>query len=142
MYKGDKRFIFKGQLPHKDALNIIKESDLCIASNSKKYPLFKKYGFYLCPLKLFEYSMAGKPTILFEASNSFTKIFEKNNCCFLVNSKEEFIHKMLLLLRNPRLAEKMGKNARRLVEKDFTWMKSAEKTEIIFKKILKEYNKN
>lgn len=131
-YCKDKRFLFIGNIAHKEALKYIFDSNICIASYSQHYSTFKKYGFYFCPLKLLEYSAAGKPTLMYGLSNSFTKIFEEANVCIVVNSKEEFIKKLRLLIRNKKLMEKMGRNAKEIANK-FTWEKAAKKTEVILK---------
>lgn len=44
------------------------------------------------------------------------------------------------LLKNRRLAEKMGKNGRRRVEERFSWAGIAEKTEKLYKEIIRENN--
>lgn len=131
-YSHDKRFIFVGNLPHRQALKYIIDSNICIASYTRESLIFKKYGFYFCPLKLLEYSAAGKPTIMYGLSNSFTKIFEIGNACIVINTKEEFVNKLRGLIFDPKLMQKMGSDAREMANK-FTWERTAKKTEDILK---------
>lgn len=126
-FSHDRRFLFKGQLKHNDAIKYINNSDICIASYPSDYVPFKKYGFYFCPLKLLEYSDSGKPTILFSLSNSFTRVFEEGNACYVVNSKNDFIDKLLYMINNKEIIKTMGKNAKKIA-KSFTWEIAAEKT--------------
>jgi glycosyltransferase involved in cell wall biosynthesis len=96
-----------------------------------------KYGFYFCPIKLLEYSAAGKPTVIYgaSASNSFIEIFERNGACEVVSSEEKFIKVISKLIEDDRRRQEMGKNAKNIA-RCYTWNKSAKKTYEVFRKVL------
>ena len=131
-YHNDKRFIFVQGLQHNKVLDHILNSDICIGSYDPKYPLFDKYGYYLCSLKLLEYAAAGKPSIIYSLSNTFLAKFENANACLVVNSRKDFISKLLNLMQNKELRDAMGNNAKKMVTK-YSWENAAKKTEEILK---------
>jgi glycosyltransferase involved in cell wall biosynthesis len=57
---------------------------------------------------------------------------------FLVNSKKEMSEKMLLIAENPKLAEEMGKNARKRVEENYSWESFFEKFDKLAEKVAKQ----
>ncbi len=126
-YKQDKRFIFLGRINNNKVLNFIKTCNFCIASYNINNPLFKKYGFYFCPLKILEYSILNKPTIIYGMNNSFLDKFLKNEAVFIVSNKTDFANKVLILLNNNVLTYKMGINAYDIAKK-FSWEEAAKKT--------------
>ena len=131
-YRNDKRFIFVQGVPHNKALYYILNSDICIGSYDPKYPLFEKYGYYLCSLKLLEYAAASKPSIIYSLPNTFLKKFENANACLVVNSRKDFINKLVNLMQNKELREIMGINAKKMAIK-YSWENAAKKTEEILK---------
>ena len=133
-YRNDKRFIFVQNVPHDKALYCILNSDICIGSYDPEYSLFKKYGYYFCSLKLLEYAAASKPSIIYSLSNTFLKKFENANACLVVNSRKDFISKLVNLMQNKELRDIMGINAKKMATK-YSWENAAKKTEGILKQI-------
>ena len=131
-YRNDHRFIFIQGLAHDRALNYMINSDICIGSYDPKYPLFEKYGYYFCSLKLLEYAAASKPSIIYSLSNAFLKKFENANACLVVNSRKDFINKLVKLMNNKELRDVMGVNAKKMATK-YSWENAAKKTEGILK---------
>jgi glycosyltransferase involved in cell wall biosynthesis len=127
LYSDDKRFVFIGQLPYTVAQNYIFNADISIASYSLQYPLFKKYGFYLCPIKVLEYLSHGKPVLIYGVSNSQINEFVNQKGVFITRDIEEFQKKILLLMRNEDLRKEMGLNAKGIALQN-TWEKASQKT--------------
>jgi glycosyltransferase involved in cell wall biosynthesis len=80
------------------------------------------------PIKMFEYMAAGIPVI----SSDFKlwrEIIEENNCGICVNPKssESITEALIYLKENPKEAREMGKNGRRLIEKEYNWSKEENK---------------
>lgn len=134
-YAFDERLVFAGKKAHDGVLSFLAKADLCLIGYGVN-PLFMKYGFYFCPLKLLEYAAAGKPTVIYgaSASNSFIKKFEKNGACEVVNTEEEFIKVISELIEDDRRRYEMGKNAKNIA-RCYTWDKSAKKTYGVIKKV-------
>ncbi|MDD5609947.1 MAG: glycosyltransferase [Candidatus Omnitrophica bacterium] len=71
------------------------------------------------PTKLFEYMAMAKPAIcssIGEAKN----IIKDGESGLLAGTKDEFIKKMQFLVENPGLSRKIGINARRIVQENFS----------------------
>ncbi len=89
------------------------------------------------PLKTLEYLAMGKPII---ATNIpfHHEIFEKGNCGVLIeNSNPSSIANAITYLYNNRgKLDSMGKIGRKIIEKYYTWEKSAQDLEAFIKKIV------
>lgn len=90
------------------------------------------------PNKLFEYMEAGLPVI---ASNFplWRKIVEENQCgiCVDPNKTEEIANTINRVLGNPKWAEEMGKNGKRLVQEKYNWQKEEKKLFTIYEYVMK-----
>lgn len=101
--------------PMKEVSAIVNNSDVSICTFSEM-PILKTNS----PNKLFDTLSAGKPSIV--NSDGWTKeIVEQQICGFYVNPSKpgELGEKILFLRNNQHVCEMMGKNARRLAEKEF-----------------------
>lgn len=83
------------------------------------------------PQKLLNYMSAGKPIVSFAGSAKYL-IHGKMGWVVENNNVSAFAKAILLLLKNTTLAQELGANARKYV-KEFTWEKTAEKTEEVYK---------
>ena len=90
------------------------------------------------PVKMFEYMAAGIPVI---ASNFklWKSIVEENNCgiCVDPQNHKEITSAVEKLLKNPEIANEMGKNGQKIVKEFYNW-KNEEKKLITFYKSLIE----
>lgn len=118
---------FLGRLSYESALKEMREADVGLAAYNLAMPLFAKYGFYFCPLKLLEYSGAGMPTVVLGKSNSFVRKFEKNGACLVVGDVGGLEEALRYLVNNPDRVEAMSKHAYETVQ-GFTWEAAARKT--------------
>lgn len=118
---------FLGSLSYDSALREMQEADVGLAAYNLSMPLFAKYGFYFCPLKLLEYSGAGIPTILIGMSNSFVRIFEESSACSVVSGVGDLERALQYLVKDPGRVEEMGKRAYETVQR-FTWEATARNT--------------
>ena len=90
------------------------------------FPYSKHYAFYMSPLKMFEY-MASKRPIITSNLPSIKEILNENNCVFFQSdNQKDLAEKIIFLLANKNLADKISEQAYREV-KDYTWKKRAEK---------------
>ena len=87
------------------------------------------------PQKLLNYMAAGKPIVSFEGS---AKNLEHGRTGWVVENGNipDFARAILYLLENSQLAQKLGANAKNHVISDYSWEKTAEKIEAVYKHIL------
>jgi len=78
-----------------------------------------KFNKSKSPTKLFEYMAMAKPTISSDIGEP-SHIIKDGDTGFLAKNKNEYIQKMEELVRNPVLRSNLGKNARDLVEKEYS----------------------
>lgn len=134
-YKNDKRFKFHGRLKHKKAMGILNKTDLSIAIYSNDYPLFQKYGFYLCPLKIFEYISHGVPCVYIGPKNSLITKLEKNGSLITMKSSQNFRNTIQQIIDDNTFYSKLINSALEC-RKEYTWEQSAIKTSRILNELL------
>ena len=124
-------------LPHQDesfVRDLQMTADLLLYLNVKSSPIY----WCTSPLKMFEYMAAGIPVI---ASNFklWKSIVEENNCgiCVDPQNHKEITSAVEKLLKNPEIANEMGKNGQKIVKEFYNW-KNEEKKLITFYKSLIE----
>lgn len=78
----------------------------------------------------------GKPVVGFN-NTSIPEVLIDGTTGFLVNSQKEFIEKIVVLLKNKTLREKIGNQAA-LFAKKFNWRQCAKEYQRYFKSYLKE----
>lgn len=115
--------IFTGPLSHKEIPRVIRLFDIALAP----YPKMT-HEFYFSPLKLFEYMACGVALLAPEAGQ-IKEVIEHGNTGLLypAGSMDELISSCRLLLKNPSLRKRLGRNAARHVRKHFTWDHNAER---------------
>jgi glycosyltransferase involved in cell wall biosynthesis len=100
-----------GKIPYQNIPQYLDKIDVGLI------PLLDKTYFNLSksPVKLFEYMAKAKPTISSKLGEAEVLIEDGENG-FLAETKEEFIEKMRILIRNRSLCKKIGDKARQTVE--------------------------
>ncbi|MFD1707478.1 glycosyltransferase family 4 protein [Siminovitchia sediminis] len=92
------------------------------------------------PIKMFEYMSAGIPVI---ASNFplWKNIIEKYECGICVDplNPKELGNAIQWIKDNPQMAEEMGKNGRRAIERKYNWEIESQELVKIYKKLLGNY---
>lgn len=106
--------IFTGMVPYESVPLYINASDICVVP---KIPLNSGYS----PLKLYEYMACMKPVVASRLEGF--EILEKSNSGLLVQAErpEELANKIILLLKDMKLREEMGRNGRNYVIKNHSW---------------------
>jgi len=116
-------------LPYSDVLSLMQVSDICIDP-------FPKYGLeeFQLSLKILEYMAAGKPIIAIKASGN--RIINQAKCGFLVKpNAKAMARKILFLANNPKLREKLGRDAKKIIKKYYDSRKVSRKFDILLKKL-------
>lgn len=89
------------------------------------------------PVKMFEYMAAGIPVIASDFP-FWKEIIEKNECGICVDPKkpEDIAKAIDYLLENSDVAQKLGKNGRKAIEKKYNWSIEEQKLIQLYEKIL------
>ena len=120
--------IFTGFLPYEDLKALYLLSDIFV------YPLLGYGGVAIC---LLEAMTASLPIIATNIGGLSTQVKDGWNG-FLVEPRNEkqLADKIRYLVENDEIRKEMGENSRKLVEKEFSWEKIAEKYVKVYKKLI------
>ncbi len=126
-------YTFTGPIPHQEVPNYINASDIMVAPyNPQKSELRKKYGIG-SPLKLFEYMACSRPVISTSMPPITRVIRERETGLLIPEGNSEALNEAIAcLIEKPSLAEKIGKAARKEVQKSFSWATFAANLSRIF----------
>lgn len=122
-----KNIRFTGMLPHDEAMLELSKADMGIANYNLDSPLFQKFGFYFCPLKLLEYASFGLPSIVIGEANSVVKTFQHSGASLVVSDVKKFMSAIDALNADPARVSNMTQGAYKISGK-FTWDRTAIKT--------------
>jgi len=119
-------FIFAGKVPFKMAPYFINSYDVCVAPWD--VDLLPKVG--LSPLKFFDYLSCGKPVIV-SPVYGVIELIDTFQCGIICDVKkpEIFAQTIMDLLPDQDRRELLGKTAREVVIKHFTWEITSRKIE-------------
>ncbi|MEJ5203329.1 MAG: glycosyltransferase family 4 protein [Anaerolineales bacterium] len=126
------KVIFTGRVPHKVISNYLYFADILVAP----YPRMET-PIWHSPMKLFEYMSSGK-AIVASRAGQIGEIVEDGQTGLLVEpgDSDETAEAMLRLLSDSSLRERIGRNAKELVNREYTWGKYVERLEAIYQQVL------
>jgi len=109
--------IFLGRVDYEKVPEYISIADICIVP----YPSNFSANLILT-LKLLEYAAMGRP-IICSRLKGIEEVFKENEDLIYYDpqKKDELAKKIILLLKNKKLAKKLGRNARKIVEQKLNW---------------------
>lgn len=109
-----------GSVGYEDVRQALWEMDVAVAP----YP--KLDGFYFSPLKVYEYMAAGRP-IVASSVGQVADVLTHRRTALLhpPGSVRKLVEHVEELRRRPALRERLGREARRLAAKRFTWDRNA-----------------
>lgn len=124
-----------GQVSYFDIPRLIAGSDVCLCS-------YRAYdwcpiGFYLSPLKLFDYMSCGRPVVASALGQIKEVISAGENGYLTDGDPEDIAQKIDLLRRDPEKREAMGCAARKTVIEKYNWQNVAERTADIMDALIK-----
>ncbi|RJQ35842.1 glycosyltransferase family 1 protein [Candidatus Microgenomates bacterium] len=123
-----KDIILTGAQPYEEIPKYLANSDILIAPfNAANYKAFKKYHFWWCPIKLYEYMSSGKPIVSYDYLE-VKEIIGNHNLLAKIGNKNDFIDKLDSLINNKSLRIKIGKQNRLIAIKEYTWSKRVKQT--------------
>jgi glycosyltransferase involved in cell wall biosynthesis len=125
---------FTGALEHKNAISVLKSCDILV---SPHVPNPDESQFFGSPTKLFEY-MAVKKLIVASDLEQIGEILKKYKAAIFVKpgNIENLSKGLIQAVRSKKsVKEKLAKNARTAVEKEFTWDFNAKRAINLMRKI-------
>ncbi len=130
--KGSEEWIrFLGRIPHNEIQNYIAMMDIAISPHATPYS---------SPMKILEY-MAMEKAILAPDMENIRDLLKDGETALLFkpDDAESLKEKLLLLIKDAKLRETLGKNARRKVIENFTWKGNAVKTIEIAQRLKEQF---
>ena len=116
---------FAGEIPYSDIQDYLAICDILVSPHC---PQIDGREFFGSPTKLFEYMAMGKAIV---ASNlgQIGKVLEDGKTAILVEpgNVDALVNGILKLAKDKNLREKLGKNAREKVVKNYTWKKNIQR---------------
>ena len=127
------RVILPGQVPHDQVPDYLACTDIVLAP----YP--KLPFWYASSMKIFEYMAAGKAIVTSNVGQIGEVIADGRNGLFFEAEKEDdLLAKTTVLLRDARLRQKLGRQARQDVLEKYTWEQHGKTIVAIFEALLRE----
>jgi len=116
------KVVFTGNVSHDEIPYYINSFDICVAPFTRGRNV--KTG--LSPIKLYEYLSCGKPVVVSDIPG-LKECVDTGNCGVVVepDNSVELSKAIYRLLIDTKLRKKMGKNARKLAEHNYSWERIA-----------------
>ena len=123
-----KNVILHGKKTKKDLINFYKNADIFILTSDIE----------AMPLVFLEAMACKIPVIATDIVGVASEVIQ-NNCGIIVKPRDSqaLAEAIIRLLKNPKLAKKMGENGRILVEEKYGWEKIAKKVVKIYEEVIK-----
>ena len=119
----DQRVTFTGLLQHGEIPAVIRQFDIALAP----YPLHD-HDFYFSPLKLFEYLACGVPVVAPRLGQIAEVVSDgKTGLLYPAGDMDALVKSCERLLAKPGLRATLGRAGARLVHREFTWDKNAQR---------------
>jgi len=116
------KVIFTGPQPPEAIPSFIAASDICV--NPAPYTLTHRAG---SPIKVFEYMAVGKPVVATQLESIEGVVIDGETGLVAKPDAEDIAEKILWLIENPGIRDKIGKNAREKVVAEYEWEKLGDK---------------
>ncbi|MHA1716386.1 MAG: glycosyltransferase family 4 protein [Promethearchaeota archaeon] len=127
--------ILVGPVEYQDVPEYYAAADVGLAPfDIKNYPPLVKYGFWWCPVKIFEYLAMEKPIISINAG--IIPIIAPHQKAGLLSSPDDYdgiISNLIRLANSPELRTRYGKFGRKHVIRNFSWKKIGKKISEMYK---------
>lgn len=131
--RGNDRIIFTGAMPPGEIPGILAASDILIAPfNPSRFGQLEEHGFWWSPVKLYEYMASGRAIVSYNFGEVGSIVGDAG---LLADPRdlEGIISKLLLLIEDKTLREKLGARAREVAVGEYGWDRRAEEVLNIYK---------
>ncbi|WHZ02378.1 glycosyltransferase [Neobacillus sp. YX16] len=121
---------FKGEIPHHDIPKILNSFDIYCAPS-----IAESFG-----VAVLEASACGLPVIVTDVGG-LPEVVREKETGFIVNAKDPkaIAEKLYQLVVDPDLRKRIGKNGEEFVRENFSWDKSVDVMEKVYKEILNQH---
>jgi glycosyltransferase involved in cell wall biosynthesis len=134
--QGLRNLILTGSKDKDEIPSYLNAADITIAPfNTSKFKKLDKYGFWWCPVKLFEYIAAGKPVLSYNY-DEVSNIVQDAGLLAKPGDFKDLVAKLRKLISDYELKLKLSNNAKQLAPK-YDWKYRSEETYQIYKEVLK-----
>ncbi len=134
---GVRNLILLGPKSAEEIPKYLAAADICLAPfDTKKFSKLDDYGFWWCPVKLFEYIASGKPVLSYDYYE-VKNIIKEGGLLAKAGDFNDFTNKFKELINNKKLRIKLGKNAR-MISLKYDWKYRAKEVYGVYKKCLKK----
>jgi glycosyltransferase involved in cell wall biosynthesis len=126
----DRHVTFLGYLPHERVPSVIAAMDVLLA------PYSPQECFYFSPLKLFEYLACGR-AVLAAGLGQIAEVIHPgvNGLLYQPEQPGDFEGKLVRLVQDPELRERLGEQARRTVLQRYTWDHAARRISELLERV-------
>ena len=112
--KNIENIILLGPKSNFEIPKFLSAADMAIAPfNTKKFNKLDEYGFWWCPVKLFEYMASGKPVVSYDYYE-VRNIIQNGGLLATPGDFDDFVKKFTKLLNSGQLRTQLGIKARKL----------------------------
>jgi len=128
-----------GAIQYSEMPAYLSSCDVLAAPFNTKYDerrakYFKKFGMWWSPLKLFEYMAMGKPVVTSDVG-VIGEYIDGAGLTYKEGDVKDLAGKLLKLLEDESLSQKLGKSGRKKVLKEYNWQNQAKKILEIYHQI-------
>ena len=134
--KNLKNIFLVGPKSNDEIPKFLSAADIALAPfSTERFKELDRYGFWWCPVKLFEYMAAGKPIVSYDYSE-VRNILKDSGVLAKPGDFEDFAEKFAKILNSKQLRQKLSFKARRLSMK-YDWENRGRELYKVYNNILK-----
>lgn len=142
----DMKFYIVGQSPPVEVESLSLDPSIIVTGKvADVRPFLKKGRIFICPVtlgggfrgKILEAMAAGRPVVSTSLGSEGIPAVHGENI-LIADEPQEFAKAVAALIDNPDLAEKLGRNARKLMEEQYAWEKGVQVLERILEKMMEK----
>lgn len=119
-----KNIILAGSKKYEEIPKYLQAADILIAPfNTERFKHLEEYGFWWCPVKLFEYMAMGKSILSYDY-DEIKAILKNGGITAKSGDLKDFENKLEMLINNKKLRIELGKTAKK-ISLEYTWEERA-----------------
>jgi len=131
MSSDDKDIIMTGFIPDEDLIDYLRAADVVVFPSRGENASFTIMEAMSCEL----------PVISSDVGNAKKILGEGRGILIEKYTEEDIAEKCIQVLNNEKMADKIGKDARKFVEENHSWYKISKKTEELYKSVIEARKK-
>jgi glycosyltransferase involved in cell wall biosynthesis len=124
------------RVPYRDVPRYLAASDACLCLYRDF--TWSRYGFYLSPLKLYDYMAAGRPVIASRLGQMAEAIEDGRDGLLATSDPEDIYAKLVFCVEHRNAARRMGEAAREKVVRFYNWRRAAAATLDLFRSLARQ----